>query len=62
MINSDIEYNNIIDGDDARRAQKAADDSAGLDHTQIDTEAFYVTQHYDRYNEENHRVWKMMWE
>ncbi len=62
MINSDIEYNNIIDGEDAKRAQKAADDSAGLDHTKIDTESFYVTQHYDRYSEEDHRVWKMMWE
>ncbi len=62
MINSDAEYNNIIDGDDARRAQKAADDSAGLDHTQIDTESLYVTQHYDRYTQENHKVWKMMWE
>lgn len=62
MINSDIEYNNIIDGDDAKRAQKAADDSAGLDHTRINAEDFYVTQHYDRYTEENHRVWKIMWE
>jgi len=62
MISKDIKYNNIIDGEEARRAQKAADDSDGLDHTKIDTESFYVTQHYDRYNEEDHRVWKMMWE
>jgi phenylalanine-4-hydroxylase len=62
MINSDIDYNNIIDGDDARRAQKAADDSAGLPPEQIDTESFYVTQHYDRYSDENHEVWKIMWE
>jgi phenylalanine-4-hydroxylase len=62
MIHSDISYNNIIDGDDARRAQKAADDSAGLPPEQIDTESFYVTQHYDRYTDENHQVWKTMWE
>lgn len=61
MINSGISYNNIIDGDDAQRAQKAANDSEGLHHTKIDTESFYVTQHYDRYSEENHRVWKLMW-
>ena len=60
-MRSDISYNNIIDGDEFARAQKAADDSAGLDHTQIDTQAFYVTQHYDRYSEENHKVWELLW-
>jgi phenylalanine-4-hydroxylase len=60
-MRSDISYNNIIDGDEFERAQKAADDSAGLHHSQIDTESFYVKQHYDRYSEENHRVWKTLW-
>ena len=62
MINSNIEYNNIIDGDDANRTKKTADDSAGLPPEQIDTESFYVIQHYDRYSDENHEVWKIMWE
>lgn len=61
-MREDIGYNNIIDGDDFVRAQQAADDAADLDHTQIETEKFYVTQHYDRYSEENHRVWKMLYE
>ncbi|MCA9304139.1 MAG: phenylalanine 4-monooxygenase [Phycisphaerales bacterium] len=61
-MRADINYNNIIDGDEFDRAQKAADDSAGLDHTQIDTEQFYVKQHYERYTEENHLVWKTLWE
>jgi phenylalanine-4-hydroxylase len=61
-MREDIGYNNIIDGDDFVRAQQAADDAADLDHTQIDTEQFYVTQHYERYSEENHRVWKMLYE
>ena len=61
-MRADIKYNNIIDGEEFARAQKAADDSAGLDHTQIDTESFYVTQQYEKYSEENHRVWKTLWE
>lgn len=61
-MRSDITYNNIIDGDEFDRAQKAADDSAGLDHTQIDTESFYITQQYSRYTDENHAVWKTLWE
>jgi phenylalanine-4-hydroxylase len=60
-MRADIKYNNIIDGEEFARAQKAADDSAGLDHTQIDTESFYVTQQYEKYSEENHRVWKTLW-
>lgn len=61
-MRADIGYNNIIDGDDFVRAQQAADEAANLDHTQIDTKKFYVTQHYERYSEENHRVWKTMYE
>lgn len=61
-MRSDIDYNNIIDGAEAARAQAAADASAHLPPEEIDTESFYITQHYDRYTEENHRVWKMMYE
>jgi len=61
-MRADITYNNIIDGDDFDRAQKAADDSAGLPPERIDTEGFYVTQHYDRYTKENHKVWQTLWE
>jgi len=61
-MRDDIAYNNIIDGDEFERAQKAADESAGLAPERIDTEKFYVTQHYERYTEENHRVWKTLYE
>src|SRR5690606_18933362 len=61
-MRADITYNNIIDGDEAKRAQKAADDSAGLPPEQIDTESFYITQNYERYSEENHLAWKTLWE
>jgi phenylalanine-4-hydroxylase len=61
-MRADITYNNIIDGEEFDRAQKAADDSAALPPEQIDTEGFYITQRYERYSEENHRVWKTLWE
>lgn len=61
-MRDDIAYNNIIDGDDFDRAQAAADAAAGLSADEIDTEGFYVTQQYDRYSAENHRVWKTMFE
>ena len=61
-MREDIKYNNIIDGEEFVRAQKAADDAAGLPAEQIDTESFYVTQQYEKYSEENHRVWKTLWE
>jgi len=58
----DIRYNNIIDGEDFDRAQAAADAAEGLPADQIDTESFYITQMYDRYSEENQRVWKQLYE
>jgi len=61
-MRDDIAYNNIIDGDDFARAQAAADGTVGLSADEINTEGFYVTQLYDRYNAENHRVWKTMFE
>ncbi|MBO6738346.1 MAG: phenylalanine 4-monooxygenase [Phycisphaerales bacterium] len=61
-MREDINYNNIIDGEEFERAQKAADDAAGLPAEQIETDSFYVTQQYEKYSEENHRVWKTLWE
>ncbi len=61
-MRADINYNNIIDGDEFEKAQAAADAAADLSADQIDTEKFYVTQLYERYSAENHRVWKTMYE
>ena len=61
-MRADISYNNIIDGDEFDRAQAAADGAANLSAEQIETEKFYVTQQYERYSEENHRVWKELYE
>ncbi len=56
-MREDISYNNIIDGEEFARAQAAADAAASKPADEIDTESFYVTQHYERYTEENHEVW-----
>ncbi|MEM1330670.1 MAG: phenylalanine 4-monooxygenase [Planctomycetota bacterium] len=56
-MRSDINYNNVIDGAEFEQAQAAADAAANLPAEQIDTASFYVSQHYDRYSDENHEVW-----
>ena len=60
-MRDDIAYNNIIDGEEFERAQAAADASANKPADEIDTASFYVTQNYERYSEENHRVWKTLY-
>lgn len=57
-MRADIRYNNIIDSDEARRAQAAADAAPALAHDKIDADAFYITQHYTKYTRENHDVWR----
>jgi len=57
-MRTDIRYTNIIDAEDARRAQAAADAAPALPSTQIDARQFYITQHYERYTQEDHDVWR----
>lgn len=61
-MRSDIRYNNIIDSDEARVAQAAADHAPNLPADQIDADRFYITQRYDRYTRENHDVWREMFQ
>lgn len=56
-MRADIRYNNVIDGEEFVRAQKAADRSAHLPAPDIDPETFYVAQHYERYSDADHEVW-----
>ncbi len=60
-MRSDINYSKIIDSDEARKAQQAADRAPNMPSAAIDTQKFYITQHYDRYTAENHEVWSTMW-
>lgn len=47
----------VIDSDEARRAQEAADRSANLPPDKIDIDSMKITQHYEKYTPENHEVW-----
>lgn len=61
-MRADINYNQIIDGPENDRAQAAADAAGNLPAEQINPDTFYVTQNYERYTEENHQVWKELYE
>lgn len=54
----DIRYNNIIDSDEARDAQAAADQAPGQPAEQIDADRFYITQQYEKYTADDHDVWR----
>ncbi len=61
-MRSDIRYNNIIDSDEARQAQAWADRAPGTPADQIDADRFYITQQYERYTQDNHDVWREMFD
>ncbi|MDX2148197.1 MAG: phenylalanine 4-monooxygenase [Planctomycetota bacterium] len=60
-MRADIKYNNIIDSDEARVAQEAADRAPALPTSEINADAFYITQHYHLYTPENHAVWSELY-
>ena len=62
VIRKDIAYNIVTDDAECEAAQAAADAAPDLPADQIDPTKFYVTQHYERYSEENHQVWKELYE
>lgn len=57
-MRSDIRYNNIIDSEEARNAQAAADAAPAMPAAQIDADRFYITQNYAKYTREDHDVWR----
>ncbi len=57
-MRADIRYNNIIANDEARLAQAAADNAPNLPAEQIHADAFYITQHYHLYTQDDHEVWR----
>jgi phenylalanine-4-hydroxylase len=52
----------VIDSDEAKRALQAAADSEGLPADQIDIESMVITQHWDRYSDEDHEVWRILFD
>ncbi|HYE03543.1 MAG TPA: hypothetical protein VD963_09955, partial [Phycisphaerales bacterium] len=61
-MRADISYNNIIDSEEARLAQAAADRAPELPAQEIDTTTFYITQRYELYTRENHEVWRELYD
>lgn len=57
-MRAEIRYNNIIDSDEARKAQGFADNAPNLHYADIDADKFYITQNYTKYTPENHDVWR----
>jgi len=57
-MRQDIRYNNIIDSDEARNAQAAADKAPETPHDQINADLYYIHQNYERYTPEDHDVWR----
>lgn len=53
-----INYNNIVDSEEARIAQANCDAAPNMHADEIDADSFYITQHYERYTPENHDVWR----
>lgn len=61
-MRSDIRYNNIIDSDEARQAQAMADAAPETPSGLIDPTRFYITQKYHLYTQDNHEVWRDLWD
>lgn len=52
-----ILYSAVIDSEEARRAQAAADAAANLPPDQINIDLMKITQQYDKYTKDDHEVW-----
>ncbi len=50
-------YSAVIDSDEAKLAQEAADRAADLPPSEIDIDTMKITQRWELYTEENHEVW-----
>jgi phenylalanine-4-hydroxylase len=57
-MRNDIRYNNIIDSDEARQAQAWADKAPETPAAEIDADKFYITQQYEKYTQDDHEVWR----
>lgn len=60
-MRADIRYSKIIDDADCVAAQEAADRAPFQSSDEIDPSKFIVPQHCDRYTEEDHEVWRLMY-
>lgn len=59
-MRSDINYSNVIDSEECRIAQEAADRAPSLPSDRIDPSTYYVRQRWNMYTHENHEVWRTL--
>ncbi len=60
-MNASLESSKVIDSDEARKAQAAADKAPFQASADIDPSKFFITQNMDGYTEENHEVWRILY-
>ncbi|MFI4871698.1 MAG: phenylalanine 4-monooxygenase [Phycisphaerales bacterium JB061] len=60
-MRADINYSKIIDSDEARLAQAAADAAPDMPSAEIDPYKFFITQDCSKYTDEDHDVWRIMY-
>jgi len=51
----------VISSEEAQRALKAGEIAATLPPDQIDIESMVITQHYEKYSDEDHEVWSIIY-
>jgi len=61
MVDSSSILHPVISSDEAQRALKAGEIAATLPADQIDIDSMVITQHYDKYSDEDHEVWAIMY-
>ena len=54
-------HHHVIDSEEAQRAIAAAKKAEGQSASEIDIESLMINQHWDRYSDEDHQVWSIMW-
>lgn len=51
----------VVDSGEAQRAMRAAEESEGKPASEIDIESMVINQNYDRYSDEDHEVWRILY-
>ncbi len=54
-------HHRVVNSDEAKRALDAAAASEGVPASEIDIESMVINQNYDRYSDEDHEVWSILY-
>jgi len=55
-------WHHVIDSEEAQKALAAGEAAANLPGDQIDIESLTISQNWERYSDEDHEVWKILFE